>query len=96
MSKTITGLDQQVTFIDGTPVGATVGRVLANSVARGVHSEAALATDIALRLLKAEKEITLDKMEFGIVQQCVTQDQTTANFAKTRMLAALDDAKAEK
>jgi hypothetical protein len=81
-----------VTFIDGTPVGATVGRVLANSVARGVHPEAALANDISLRLLKAKQEITLDKIEFDIVQHCVQQDQQTANFAKARMLAALEGA----
>lgn len=90
--KRIENLDADIEFIDGTKTGTQLKFVLANSIARASHVEAAIAMGVALRIKDSNGSVDMDDHEFKVVFECVGSDRMTANFAKVAVLEALSSA----
>ena len=100
LTNPIVGLDgepvmtQVGTNPDGIPVlvPETVGRMLANVLARGQSSDAVKAMMIAMEI-HGQKSVDLEDADFALVQEAVDKDQMLTNLGKAALLTALNGAK---
>ena len=101
LTNPITGLDGQPivnpvgTNPDGTPilVPETVGRMMANVLARAQSADSVRAMMIAMQIHGA-KSVDLEDADFALVQEAVEKDAMLTNLGKAVLLTALNGAKA--
>ena len=89
-------MNQVGTRPDGTPilVPETIGKTLANVLARGQSSDAVQAMMIAMRV-HSEKSVDLEDADFALVREAVTKDTMLTNLGRAALLTALDGAQAK-
>lgn len=103
LTNSITGLDGQpiVNQVginpDGTPilVPETVGRMMANVLARAQSNDSVKAMMIAMQIHGA-KAVELEDADFALVQEAVDKDQLLTNLGKAALLTALTGAQEKK
>ena len=99
LTNPIAGLDgepvmtQVGTNPDGMPVlvPETVGRMLANVLARGQSADPVKAMMIAMQIHGA-KSVDLEEADFALVKETVDKDQMLTNLGKAVLLTALNGA----
>jgi len=101
LTNPLLGLDGQplmneVRTPDGRPilVPETVGKTLANVLARGQSSDAVQAMMIAMRV-HSEKSVDLEEADFALVREAVIKDTMLTNLGRAALLTALDGAQAK-
>jgi len=79
---------------DGTPilVPETVGRMMANVLARAQSADPVKAMMIAMQIHGA-KAVEIEDADFALVQEAVEKDQLLTNLGKAALLTALNGAK---
>ena len=100
LTNPITGLDGQPIVnqvgvrTDGTPilVPETVGRMMANVLARAQSDDPVKAMMVAMEIHGA-KSVDLEDADFALVQEAVGEDKLLTNLGKAVLLKALGEAK---
>lgn len=95
LNARITGLDGEAAPTGGTPeepTYETVGRMLANVLARGQSEDAVKAMMLAMEIYGA-KTLELEDADFNLVQAAVDSDTALTNLGKAALLNVLNDAK---
>lgn len=100
LTNPVTGLDGQPivnqvgAHPDGTPilVPETVGRMMANVLARGQSNDPVKAMMIAMQIY-GTKAVELEDADFALVKEAVDGDKLLTNLGKAALLTALNSAK---
>jgi len=95
--KKLNSLTNPITGLDGAPIMdeigvQTVGRMLANVLARGQSADPVKAMMVAMQI-HSQKSVDLEEAEFAFVKEAVEKDVMLTNLGKAAMLTALDGAK---
>ena len=91
--KKLNSLTNPLTGLDGQPIGEeTVGKMLANVLARAQSADSVRAMMIAMEIHGA-KSVDLEDADFALVQEAVDKDQMLTNLGKAALLTALNGAK---
>ena len=103
LTNAVTGLDGQpiVNQVGVNPDGApilvpeTVGRMMANVLARGQSADSVKAMMIAMQI-HGSTSVELEDADFALVQEAVAKDQMLTNLGKAALLTALNGAQEKK
>ena len=91
--KKLNSLTNPLTGLDGQPIGEeTVGKMMANVLARAQSADSVRAMMIAMEIHGA-KSVDLEDADFALVQEAVDKDQMLTNLGKAALLTALNGAK---
>ena len=91
--KKLNSLTNPLTGLDGQPIGEeTVGKMMANVLARAQSADSVRAMMIAMEIHGA-KSVDLEGADFALVQEAVDKDQMLTNLGKAALLTALNGAK---
>lgn len=90
--KKLTGLTKPVDDLDGNPIpGETVGKMMANVLARAQSDDPVRAMMIAMQIYK-EKSVDLEDADFALVHETVNTDRLLTNLGRAALLTALNGA----
>ena len=95
LDNPVTGLDGEPIIVGGTlekPVYETVGRMMANVLARAQSEDAVRAWMLAQEIYKA-KTLDIEDADFALVQEAVDGDKMLTNLGRAALLTALNGAK---
>ena len=91
--KKLNSLTNPLTGLDGQPIGEeTVGKMMANVLARAQSADSVRAMMIAMEI-EGAKSVDLEDADFALVQEAVDKDQMLTNLGKAALLTALNGAK---
>lgn len=94
LAANVLGLDGVPIIVGGTPekpVYETVGRMIANVLARGQSDDPVRAMMVALEI-HSSKAVDLEDADFELVTESVNKDQLLTNLGKAACLKALNGA----
>lgn len=95
--KKLNSLTNPILGLDGLPISdevgiQTVGRMMANVVARGQSTDSVRAMMLAMRI-HSEKSVDLEDADFDLVKEAVEKDQMLTNLGKAVLVTALNGVK---
>lgn len=90
--RNLSRLQDPIVSIDGPIEGVTVGSIIAAMIYRGASPDPIHAIELAKQIRYSKNGLALEDADFKLVEACVMNDTTHANFAKAQAIEVIRNA----